>query len=88
MCWWAARGEDPGNVAGRGTITTTAWAVEHSCWWGQQQTRAVCDCCCLCAAFGKALENYFIPGLIALGLVCGGTAAKFYNDDATAFLTP
>jgi hypothetical protein len=42
----------------------------------------------LCAAFGKALENYFIPGLIALGIVCGGIAAKSYNDGATAFVKP
>lgn len=42
----------------------------------------------LCAAFGKALENYFIPGLIALGVVCGGIAAKSYNDGATAFVKP
>lgn len=39
-------------------------------------------------AFGKALENYFVPGLIALGLVCGGIAAKTYNDGATAFVKP
>jgi hypothetical protein len=39
-------------------------------------------------AFGKALENYFIPGLIALGLVCGGIAAKTYNDGATEYIKP
>lgn len=37
---------------------------------------------------GKALENYFIPGLIALGLVCGGIAAKTYNEDATTYIKP
>lgn len=42
----------------------------------------------MCAAFGKALENYFVPGLIALGIVCGGLAAKTYNDGATAFVKP
>jgi hypothetical protein len=36
--------------------------------------------------FGKALENYFIPGLIVLGLVCGGIAAKTYNEGATTFV--
>eukprot|EP00878_Enallax_costatus_P018942 GHUV01019967.1.p1 GENE.GHUV01019967.1~~GHUV01019967.1.p1 ORF type:complete len:135 (+),score=25.84 GHUV01019967.1:157-561(+) len=39
-------------------------------------------------AFGKALENYFVPGLIALGLVCGGIAAKTYNDGATEYIKP
>lgn len=39
-------------------------------------------------AFGKALENYFVPGLIVLGIVCGGLAAKTYNDGATAFVKP
>jgi hypothetical protein len=39
-------------------------------------------------AFGKALENYFLPALIALGVLCGGIAAKTYNDGATAFVTP
>lgn len=36
--------------------------------------------------FGKALENYFIPGLIVLGVVCGGIAAKTYNEGATTFV--
>jgi len=37
-------------------------------------------------AFGKVLENYFLPGLIVLGLVCGGIAAKTYNEGATTFV--
>eukprot|EP00877_Chromochloris_zofingiensis_P002845 jgi/Chrzof1/12561/UNPLg00513.t1 len=37
-------------------------------------------------AFGKTLENYFVPGIIVLGLICGGLAARSYNEGATAFL--
>ncbi|KAF8072878.1 hypothetical protein HT031_000538 [Scenedesmus sp. PABB004] len=39
-------------------------------------------------AFGKALESYFLPGLVVLGLVCGGIAAKTYNEDATTYIKP
>ena len=33
-------------------------------------------------AFGKLVERYFLPGLVVLGLICGGIAAHTYNDDA------
>lgn len=36
--------------------------------------------------FGKTLENYFIPGLIVLGVICGGIAAKTYNEGATTYV--
>lgn len=32
--------------------------------------------------FGKVMERFFIPGLIVLGIICGGIAARTYNDDA------
>lgn len=41
---------------------------------------------CSWQAFGKTLENYFVPGIIVLGLICGGLAARSYNEGATAFL--
>ncbi len=28
------------------------------------------------------MERFFIPGLIVLGIICGGIAARTYNDDA------
>ncbi|GAX85980.1 hypothetical protein CEUSTIGMA_g13396.t1 [Chlamydomonas eustigma] len=37
---------------------------------------------------GKALENYFLPGLVVLGLVIGGYAANTYNEGATVFVKP
>lgn len=37
-------------------------------------------------AFGKALEKYFLPGLVVLGIICGGIAARTYQDDATAYI--
>jgi hypothetical protein len=50
-------------------------------------THALCFVACIMLQnFGKALENYFIPGLIVLGLVCGGIAAKTYNEGATTFV--
>jgi hypothetical protein len=39
-------------------------------------------------AFGQALEKYFLPGIVALGVICGGLAAKTYNDGASAFVKP
>jgi hypothetical protein len=36
--------------------------------------------------FGKVMERWFLPGLIVLGLICGGIAARSYNADADVFL--
>jgi hypothetical protein len=37
-------------------------------------------------AFGKAVADYFLPGLVLLGVVCGVVAAATYNDGANYFL--
>jgi len=37
-------------------------------------------------AFGKAVETYFLPGLLVLGLICGGIAASSYNDGASSYV--
>mmetsp|Transcript_31164 Transcript_31164/g.69293 ORF Transcript_31164/g.69293 Transcript_31164/m.69293 type:complete len:161 (-) Transcript_31164:542-1024(-) len=37
-------------------------------------------------SLGKAVEKYFLPGLVVLGLVCGGIAAGTYNEGATVFI--
>jgi hypothetical protein len=37
---------------------------------------------------GKALESYFLPVLVVLGLVIGGYAANTYNEGATVFVKP
>ncbi|GIL93145.1 hypothetical protein Vretimale_19374 [Volvox reticuliferus] len=38
--------------------------------------------------FGKVMERFFIPGLVVLGLICGGIAARSYNDEADVFIAP
>ncbi|GLC39777.1 hypothetical protein PLESTF_000883700 [Pleodorina starrii] len=38
--------------------------------------------------FGRVMERFFIPGLVVLGLICGGIAARSYNDDADVFIAP
>lgn len=41
-------------------------------------------------SFGKALETYFLPALVALGVVIGGFAARSYSgpEGASAFIKP
>ena len=34
------------------------------------------------------MERFFLPGLVVLGLVCGGIAARTYNEDADVFIAP
>lgn len=34
------------------------------------------------------LQTYFLPGLVALGVVVGAIAAATYNQDASVFITP
>jgi hypothetical protein len=41
---------------------------------------------CRPQALGKALERYFLPTLVVLGIVCGGIAARTYEDGATAYI--
>jgi hypothetical protein len=38
--------------------------------------------------FGQVMEKWFLPGLLVLGLVCGGIAAGTYNDGADTFVAP
>lgn len=33
------------------------------------------------------MEKFFLPGLVVLGIVCGGIAAQTYNQGADVFLT-
>ncbi|GLI65896.1 hypothetical protein VaNZ11_009540 [Volvox africanus] len=40
------------------------------------------------ATFGEVMERFFIPGLVVLGLICGGIAARSYNDEADVFISP
>jgi hypothetical protein len=35
---------------------------------------------------GKVLERYFLPALVVLGVICGGIAARTYEDGATAYI--
>lgn len=35
---------------------------------------------------GKAVERYFLPALLALGLLCGGIAAKTYDSGADVYI--
>lgn len=35
---------------------------------------------------GRAVERYFLPALLALGLVCGGIAAKTYDSGADVYI--
>ncbi|KAG2487011.1 hypothetical protein HYH03_014382 [Edaphochlamys debaryana] len=37
-------------------------------------------------AVGKIFEKWFVPGLVVLGLICGGIAARSYNEDADVFI--
>lgn len=37
-------------------------------------------------ALGSAVEKYFLPALAALGLLCGGVAAKTYDTGADVFI--
>ncbi|KAG2454378.1 hypothetical protein HYH02_001401 [Chlamydomonas schloesseri] len=37
---------------------------------------------------GKVMERFFLPGLIVLGLICGGIAARSYNEEADVFIAP
>lgn len=37
-------------------------------------------------ALGSAVEKYFLPALLALGLVCGGIAAKTYDSGADVYI--
>jgi hypothetical protein len=37
-------------------------------------------------ALGKGVERYFLPALLALGLLCGGIAAKTYDSGADVYI--
>jgi hypothetical protein len=37
-------------------------------------------------ALGQAAERYFLPALLALGLICGGIAAKTYDSGADVYI--
>ncbi|KXZ46262.1 hypothetical protein GPECTOR_45g132 [Gonium pectorale] len=39
-------------------------------------------------SIGKVFERYFLPGLVVLGVLIGGIAARTYNDDADVFIKP
>jgi hypothetical protein len=38
------------------------------------------------SAFGDALEKYFLPALVLLGVGIGALAARTYNEGATAYV--
>jgi hypothetical protein len=37
-------------------------------------------------ALGNAVEKFFLPALLALGLICGGIAAKTYDSGADVYI--
>jgi hypothetical protein len=34
------------------------------------------------------MEKFFLPGLVVLGIICGGIAAGTYNEGADTFVAP
>ena len=38
--------------------------------------------------FGSAVENYFLPGLLVLAVLCGVYASNTYNEGATVYVKP